>query len=356
MSVQKQQILKYYKDHGGDSGFKKLLSSESISHNPKILTLFYNTMSNNFNDKLYPFIQNNKFEQLIKQISGMSALPNGFNLNDIDERIKYLVDLFNKLENTLNKKTCSYDDEYRHALRMYIAKLLKICEESYNKISRNVSAQRMAGQKLEELHANFKLVEPLIKNDFEKILGSSMDKTGYHFSIKSTESIKSKIEMAQKKFFKNKGYSDLEACKRCVIDAIRYTVLYNIEVYKKEYDDAIQKLKFEGYKLIRCKNFWADSGTYNGLNCLFLTPYGYFVEVQFHTPESKKLNFDTHKLYEELRNIKTSDKRKKELEEKMKKLAENAANEKKFVDEIKKIKDFEISDIVWSMPLTPIRT
>ena len=98
MSVQKQQILKYYKDHGGDSGFKKLLSSESISHNPKILTLFYNTMSNNFNDKLYPFIQNNKFEQLIKQISGMSALPDGFNLNDIDERIKYLVDLFNKLD------------------------------------------------------------------------------------------------------------------------------------------------------------------------------------------------------------------------------------------------------------------
>ena len=40
----------------------------------------------------------------------------------------------------------------------------------------------------------------------------------------------------------------------------------------------------------------------------------------------------------------------------MKKLAENATNEKKFVDEIKKIKDFEISDIVWSMPLTPIRT
>ena len=37
--------------------------------------------------------------------------------------------------------------------------------------------------------------------------------------------------MAQEKFFKGQGYTDLQACKKSVIDAIRYTVLYTIEAY-----------------------------------------------------------------------------------------------------------------------------
>ncbi len=237
----------------------------------------------------------------------------------------------------------------KELLCMYIGKLLEICTTIRENIAREISKQRMAGKSLEELHANFKIVEPLIKNDFEKVLEPYMDKTGYQFSIKSSDSIRSKIEMAQKKFFKGKGYSDLEACKSCVIDAIRYTVLYSIDIYASEFKKAVEKLEKEGYKLIRCKNFWNDPGTYNGLNCLFLTPYGYFAEVQFHTHASKELNLRTHELYEKLRNAKTSSERKSQIEEEMKKLAKTTPDEEKLIDTIKKIKDFELSEIVWSL-------
>lgn len=233
---------------------------------------------------------------------------------------------------------------------MYIAKVHKINIEMREKISDTVKSQRMAGDTLEELHKNFKIVEPLIRSDFEKIFKSNIDKTGYPFSIKSTDSIASKIHMAQEKFFKGKGYTDLQACKKSVIDAIRYTVLYQVEAYVDDYENHLKALESEGYKCIRCKNFWKDEGSYNGLNVLFSSPYGYFVEVQFHTKESKELNFASHKLYEEMRKPEISEERKLEINKEMKKLEKEYQNEEELVEKIKQIKDFELSEIVWSLP------
>lgn len=349
-----KKIQNYYTKHGGDAEFKRLLGKFQSDYHTEI-AFFAKSLSKTYNDQLLPFTKNADF---VKHMKKMTERPNseafsssGYLLTDIDGRINYLSEkIYTALKNDIYKGKKSNTCLEKKFLCMYISKLLGICINIRESIAHEVSKQRMAGKSLKELHDNFKIVEPLIRRDFEKVLKPHMDTTGYPFSIKSSDSIRSKIEMAQQKFFKDKGYSDLEACKRCVIDAIRYTVLYSIDVYASKFEEAVKNLKDEGYKLIRCKNFWNDTGTYNGLNCLFLTPYGYFVEVQFHTPESKRLNLETHKLYEELRDVKTSPEQKVQIEKEMKKLAKTTLTEEKLIDTIKKIKDFELSEIVWSLP------
>ena len=349
-----KKIQDYYKKHGGDTKFKKLLDEFKSNYRTEI-EFFEKSLSKNYSDQLLPFKKNADFVKHMATVTGCKNSgifsSSGYQLTDIDGRIDYLSDkIYKALKEDIYKDKKSSTCTEKKLLCMYIGKLLEICTTIRENIAHEVSKQRMAGKSLEELHANFKIVEPLIRNDFKKVLKPYMDKDGYPFSIKSSDSIRAKIEMAQQKFFKGKGYSDLEACKRCVIDAIRYTVMYGIDIYASKFNDAVKKLENEGYKLIRCKNFWNDPGAYNGLNCLFLTPYGYFAEVQFHTPESKELNFKTHKLYEELRDVKTSPERKSQIEEEMKKLAKTTPDEEELINTIKKIEDFELPEIVWSLP------
>ena len=48
--------------------------------------------------------------------------------------------------------------------------------------------------------------------------------------------------------------------------------------------------------------------------------------------------------------MKTSPEKKVQIEKEMKKLAKTTLTEEKLIDTIKKIKDFELSEIVWSLP------
>ncbi len=346
--INSEQILAYYKRQGGKQELKKILSEFEDSYKKEVDFLKKAVADKN---ALIAFTQNTDFEKYISAMTSEDKFKISLkeNLNDIDGRIKYLIELFDALQK-IYMDAKDKENKKGKLLKMVVARLLHLCIEKRKYILEEVKKQRMAGDTLEVLHENFGRVEPLIRNDFEKALGKNMDKSGYPFSIKSSDSIRSKIAMAQRNFFRDKGYSDLEACKRCVIDAIRYTALYSLEVYVQGYKDAISKLDKEGYKLIRCKNFWKEPGAYNGINCLFLTPYGYFVEVQFHTNESKQLNLDTHKLYEEQRDVRTSEKRKQEIAEQMQKLAESSTPEKSVLELIKKINSFELSEIVWSLP------
>lgn len=351
------EILDYYNKNGKGTKLKELLNSKLLRiSNPKAMLFFGEIklvkegQEKNFSGKLLIFTKNSEFKKHVESlIKPIKIIFPQCNLNDIDGRLEYLEKIFLELDN----KSKNLDKRQKlvfEMLLMYIAKVYKVCYKLRESIKTNVEKQRMAGNTLEELHNNFKIVEPLIRSDFEKVFGQDIDKTGYPFAIKSNDSIAAKIHMAQERFFKNQGYTDLQACKKSVIDAIRYTVLYTIDVYEKNYENSITKLKKEGYICIRCRNFWKDSGSYNGLNVLFSSPYGYFVEVQFHTPESKNLNFATHKLYEELRKPEISNKRKTELEKEMQLMESEYKNDEKLVEKIKNIKDFELSEIVWSLP------
>lgn len=351
-------LSNYYNKHGKGKRLKELLASTGLKNEYPEEMKFFSSIKfikdgevKNFSGKLSMFTDNQKFQKYVSNIikPWKIAFPSNININDIDGRIEYTEQLFTTLKNKIPKTPRKQEERFL-MLFMYIAKVYDVNVKLRDKIKGSVESQRMAGNSLKELHDNFEKVEPLIRSDFEKVFGPSIDKTGYPFSIKSTDSIASKIHMAQEKFFKGKNYTDLQACKKSVIDAIRYTVLYSIDAYVTDYTKHLKLLEGEGYRCIRCKNFWKDEGSYNGVNALFSSPYGYFVEVQFHTNESKQLNFATHKLYEEIRNPDVSEERKREIQIEMKGLEQEYQNDQKLVDKIKGIKDFELSEIVWSLP------
>ena len=351
------KVLDYYTKHGKGRKLKELLSNTVLKKEyPEAMNFFSEIKSiddskkGKFSGKLLMFTKNNEFKKHVNNI--IKPLKINFpssNINDIDGRIEYTEKLFLELKSKVSKTEYKKEDRFQMLL-MYIAKVYNINIKLRGQIKRRVESQRMAGDTLKTLHDNFKNVEPLIRSDFEKIFKSSMDKSGYEFCIKSQGSIAAKIHMAQERFFKGQGYTDLQACKKSVIDAIRYTVLYSVEAYVTNFNQHLRLLEQEGYKCIRCKNFWKDEGSYNGVNALFSTPYGYFVEVQFHTNESKNLNLATHKLYEDMRNPETSEEKRQEIREKMRELESEYQNEQELVERIKRIKDFELSEIVWSLP------
>lgn len=72
------------------------------------------------------------------------------------------------------------------------------------------------------------------------------------------------------------------------------------------------------YNIIKIGNTWQDGSVYKGINTV-IEKNDVKIEMQYHTRESFKLkNGILHKLYEEYRDINTSEKRKKELQKQMK--------------------------------------
>ena len=64
----------------------------------------------------------------------------------------------------------------------------------------------------------------------------------------------------------------------------------------------VERLKAEGFELIKLKNLWTDD-QYKGINSQWRRPEtGLRFEMQFHTPESLEAKELTHKAYETLRS------------------------------------------------------
>ena len=77
----------------------------------------------------------------------------------------------------------------------------------------------------------------------------------------------------------------------------------------------VERLKAEGFELIKLKNLWADD-QYKGINSQWRRPEtGLRFELQFHTPESLEAKELTHKAYERLRGPHASPAERRELED-----------------------------------------
>ena len=86
-----------------------------------------------------------------------------------------------------------------------------------------------------------------------------------------------------------------------VPDAIRFTLSYNSEHYAEGVLADVDRLKAEGFELIRLKNLW-DADQYKGINSQwFRAETGTRFEMQFHTPESLEAKELTHGAYARLR-------------------------------------------------------
>ena len=100
-----------------------------------------------------------------------------------------------------------------------------------------------------------------------------------------------------------------------VPDAVRFTLAYSETHYTEGVLTDIERLKAEGFELIKLKNLWAKD-QYKGINSQWRNPdTGVRFEMQFHTPESLEAKELTHKAYERLRSPLTSKAEEKELED-----------------------------------------
>jgi hypothetical protein len=87
-----------------------------------------------------------------------------------------------------------------------------------------------------------------------------------------------------------------------VPDAVRFTLTYNSERYAEGVLSDVDRLKSEGFELIKLKNLWAEV-QYKGINSQWRRPEtGLRFEMQFHTPESREAKELTHGAYERIRN------------------------------------------------------
>jgi hypothetical protein len=87
-----------------------------------------------------------------------------------------------------------------------------------------------------------------------------------------------------------------------ISDPVRFTFSYSPQRYADGVLTDVERLKAEGFELIKLKNLWADD-QYKGVNSQWRRPEtGLRIEVQFHTPESLEAKELTHGAYERIRS------------------------------------------------------
>jgi len=87
-----------------------------------------------------------------------------------------------------------------------------------------------------------------------------------------------------------------------VPDPVRFTLSYPSERYADGVLADVDRLKGEGFELIKLKNLW-HSEQYKGINSQWRAPdTGTRLEVQFHTAESLQAKEVTHGAYERIRS------------------------------------------------------
>jgi hypothetical protein len=119
---------------------------------------------------------------------------------------------------------------------------------------------------------------------------------GFEHRLKDRDRIKEKVYG----MIKESGFPPEDAVSH-VPDAIRYTFAYRESRYTQGVWTDIERLKGEGFKLHKLKNYWSDD-QYKGINSTWIEPdTGQRFEVQFHTRISFEAKQLTHTAYERLR-------------------------------------------------------
>ncbi|HEX7162711.1 MAG TPA: hypothetical protein VF223_15920 [Trebonia sp.] len=119
---------------------------------------------------------------------------------------------------------------------------------------------------------------------------------GLEHMVKGEDRLKEKL--ADELFGKNKTVR--EALGE-VPDAIRFTLCYPHGHYAESVLADVDRLKAEGFELIKLKNLWSDN-QYKGINSQWRRlETGSRFEMQFHTPESLEAKELTHQAYERIR-------------------------------------------------------
>ncbi|MYT32009.1 MULTISPECIES: hypothetical protein [unclassified Streptomyces] len=134
---------------------------------------------------------------------------------------------------------------------------------------------------------------------------------GFDQRLKSPDSLKRKIATKLKE---TPGQS-VETSLATLNDAVRYTLQWPTGQYTHGVTVAAGLLSSWGNDTHRWSNTWGRPKGYKAVNSAWRAPRsGQLFEVQFHTPESKAAQLETHKLYEEQRLPSTPPERRRELQ------------------------------------------
>ena len=124
---------------------------------------------------------------------------------------------------------------------------------------------------------------------------------GLKHMVKGEDRLKEKL--ADELFGKDKTVR--EALNE-VPDGIRFTLCYDDRRYADGVLADVDRLKAEGFELIKLKNSWTDN-QYKGVNSQWRrVETGSRFEMQFHTPESLEAKELTHQAYERIRGADTT--------------------------------------------------
>jgi hypothetical protein len=137
--------------------------------------------------------------------------------------------------------------------------------------------------------------ESAITPKLERIVASTSgaELAGREFARKSEESLARKVATAMLR-----GKTAREALD-AIKDSVRYTIKSSDEDYGRVTQDAVDKLKGEGFTPLEVKNSWGDATGYRGINSFWRDEAtGKVIEVQFHTDSSLMAKELTHPIYD----------------------------------------------------------
>jgi len=139
-----------------------------------------------------------------------------------------------------------------------------------------------------------------IRPAMERIAAADPDRrlAGLEHMLKSEDRLKEKVADALQ------AQSELTVRQAAggVPDSVRFTLSYPCERYASGVLADVDRLKGEGFELVKLKNLW-HSDQYKGINSQWRAPdTGTRVEVQFHTVESLEAKEVTHGAYERIRS------------------------------------------------------
>ena len=167
-----------------------------------------------------------------------------------------------------------------------------------------------------------KKVEPKItKNVKEAVANAGGQMYGLSHRLKTAESIAAKVGADSKE----KGINFYDSSLG-INDVIRYTAILNTSDFVKQYSSIKSDLKKSGFNEVKCKNYFDlyDQGLvmHKSVQSVFKNKDGNKFELQFQTKQSQKAKDLKLPLYNEVRLSSVTPARKKEIEAKMRELAE----------------------------------
>jgi predicted outer membrane protein len=135
---------------------------------------------------------------------------------------------------------------------------------------------------------------------------------GFDNRLKSAGSLKRKVATSLKE---SPGES-VDRALAGINDSVRYTLQWPDTRYSAGVTLASAVLAHWGNDAVKWSNTWGRKEGYKAINSAWRAPdAGQVFEIQFHTPESKRAQEMTHKLYEEQRLPSASPQRVMELRE-----------------------------------------